>query len=1210
MKSFSRILLFFGVQFLTCLIANADLFVESIASTTAGSSTSIDYISTNLDPPSGDFHKVVVIVDNYVIAESLTPSGTLNVIFDDPGTIQYTVRSYSVGGSAIDTVERSINVFGIAIVQPSNNALVGLGSELFLGASAIFENKLIDYVEFQVRPTGGGSYSTISGSRDSTVPYAFLYEPGSTGLWDVRAVAFHPGGGNTASNPIVLQVGASNVSQPSYATILDPSQGNTVQAGVLRSINVDASTRTGAIRGVEMYVDGALLESTEGMDVSFPFRFDWTPRRPGSYSLVAILIDNSGMRWASEEVLVTATDDRPHAELILPSEGAVFEVGKAISLAAIAVGQGGARERVQGVEFLINGNAIPVSSAGNTFDDEAPYIVEWTPDFPGQYFVQARVVDSVTGASYQTPSITVSAVEASQPVAVVLSPYSGDFYYSGETVQFRAVANASKGLIRSLDFFVNDINIGTAEAVDGVYLLDYIFEGSGIYNIRARAISESNRLVDSNSVAITVAQQNGVRPSVAIENPKQGELYTVGDTIQLVANANDTDGNIAQVAFFVNQEPMGDPDTAYPYAADEFTFNAPGLYRFHAVATDSQGNLSKKAFVEVRATSPAFSRPTISISNPLNEATFEVGNTIFIEADAQDEDGNISEVRFEINGAQLGEADKTYPFQSVFYTLDSPGLYRIRVTAYDDEGYMSQPEKSVIYVVPASKVDGPQYEPLENNRDFLTQLFIDLFSRGPTDAERNRYLEKLEFGTMSKAEVVSSLYASAEFQNLRHSQNAFHAILGEWPSPLEFASVLGGFAQPSTDIPAQSQDDVGDTFSEATVLSPEGDVFSGVLEESGDIDVFTFQLSVESLVTVFTSGPFDTVGAIYNSSGEIIEYDDDSGEFFNFAIQRALTPGTYYIAIAGWGGAAGSYTLNLVLGEDVAVPKDSEVSNAELDSTIQFIYDSDAYQNKYGPLQNMDSESNRRDHFEQLYGNRFESLPTLQQVQQGSNRILAAPTVASFTSAFIRNDRVGLIDYIYNLPEVESRDDAALLLRSFLKIRPDSDSIKILEPLSFVEKVEALFASPQYLQRFEIVGLSENEGATIRVDKNAPPIEPAFSTYSPSTMLSGSEDPIDPVNPFFHIKANQDGWKYVEWLGWISDFEYPWIYHETLGWIQVNTLTPEELWVWHERLEWSYFAAGLYPVVYRYSDSQWVELKPTSTPGDFKIVPVQTELQK
>jgi len=1188
----------------------ADLFVESVSATGAGISTSFDYVSTHRDPPSGDFHKVVLIVDESVLTESLNPSGTLSVTFDQPGTIDFEVISYSGDGQVLDRVQRSINVFGIAVVNPEENEMVGLGSRLFLSASVIFEDKLVQGVEFQSRALGSTHFNTIPGSLDSTSPYAFLYDPPSTGVWEIRAVAHHPDGGLTASNPVTLQVVASGTIQPSYATILDPSDGSSVQAGVSRTIHVDASSRTGTIRGVDMYVDGFRILSAGGSDITFPFQFDWTPLRPGNYSLVAIVTDNAGMRWASEEVMVVATDDRPHVELILPENGATFEAGKQIPLVAIAAGQGGAVERVKGVEFLVNGNAIPVSGSGETFDSEAPYVCNWTPQFPGQYFVQARVVDVVTGASYQAPSILVNIAESTPPTARMLAPYQGDFFYAGETVQLRATALDNLGLIDSLDFYINQVDVGTASSVNGNYVLEYTFESTGVYNIFARVVSDRNQWVDSDVVSVTVALRNGDRPTVVFTSPTQGDLFQTGDTIQIVASANDSDSHITQVEFFVNGQSMGEPDTQYPFSMDGFAFGSAGLYRFSVVATDGDGNVSQKQFVEVRAVDPGFARPVVSIQNPKNGVSFEVGNTIFVEVEAEDPDGSIEEVRFEINGIPLGDADKSYPFQSSFYTLSSPGLYRVTATAIDNEGYLSMPAKSIFYVVPASEVEGPQYDPLNDNRDFLTQLYLDLFSRGPTDAEVNRYLEKLEFGTLSKPETVLALSQTAEFANLRHSQNAYQAIMGEWPTPLGFASILGGVATTEAETPVAGEDDVGNTFEAATLLASGGDVFSGVLEGVGDVDVFAFQLQEDSLVTLLTSGPFDTVGTLYNSDQQVIEYDDDSGAFFNFAIQRALPPGIYYLSVSGWGGLAGTYTLSLLMGEDVTVPADSEISNAQLDSTIQYIYESSDYQNLFGPIQSMDSDHNRREQFRQLFVHRYALEPSLQQMLQGSNRILSAESLASFTASFVRNDRVGLTDYIYNLPDVSSRDDAAFLLRSLIKVPPNSDLIEPLIELNFLQKVETIFASQSYVDRFTIVDIVAGDSESVSLGKRTPLHPPASLVYEPSSLLISPGDPLNPVNPFYHIQMNGDGWKYVEWLGWISDAYYPWIYHETLGWIQVNSINPEELWVWHERLEWSYFAAGIYPTVYRYSDGTWVQLMAGTKPGNFEIVPVKLDTRE
>jgi hypothetical protein len=329
-------------------------------------------------------------------------------------------------------------------------------------------------------------------------------------------------------------------------------------------------------------------------------------------------------------------------------------------------------------------------------------------------------------------------------------------------------------------------------------------------------------------------------------------------------------------------------------------------------------------------------------------------------------------------------------------------------------------------------------------------------------------LQALEFGTLSRAAFVEALARTAEYQNVFDSHNAYKAIVGEWPLPLDFALALQA-QNPAVDNSSGSPttDDVGNTIDSATHLPNDNPSFDGVLETFGDIDLFSFEVLEGSLVTIQTTGAFDTTGTLRDVEGNLIEFDDDSGEFFNFAIQIYLNPGIYYLQVAGWAGTTGSYTLTVSYDNQIDIPANSNVSNAELNTTINFLYGSDAYVNRYGSVQSMDDVNNRRALFTQLFENRFAQSPTEQQILQAQNRMLAEPTLAAFTAAFIRNDRIGLSDYIYNLPYVSSSDEAAFLIRSFLSIQPTQEQIDDLEPLNFQEKVSTLINDPAYAQRFE-----------------------------------------------------------------------------------------------------------------------------------------------
>ena len=108
----------------------------------------------------------------------------------------------------------------------------------------------------------------------------------------------------------------------------------------------------------------------------------------------------------------------------------------------------------------------------------------------------------------------------------------------------------------------------------------------------------------------------------------------------------------------------------------------------------------------------------------------------------------------------------------------------------------------------------------------------------------------------------------------------------------------------------ESVDDHGDTEGTATAVRLPSTT-SGELETAGDVDYFSFELESSGTLTVYTTGPTDTVGVVTSPSG-LRQEDDDSGDDRNFSIVvSGASPGTYYVAVRGYGGSSlGGYELH------------------------------------------------------------------------------------------------------------------------------------------------------------------------------------------------------------------------------------------------------------------------------------------------------------
>ncbi len=111
------------------------------------------------------------------------------------------------------------------------------------------------------------------------------------------------GGDPEATKSATLTVnGPSN--QAPQVNISAPSNNSTFNEGGDITITVSASDNDGNVVSVEFYEGSNLL----GTDNSFPYSFDWNNVQSGSYSITAVAIDNDGASSTSTAISISVND--------------------------------------------------------------------------------------------------------------------------------------------------------------------------------------------------------------------------------------------------------------------------------------------------------------------------------------------------------------------------------------------------------------------------------------------------------------------------------------------------------------------------------------------------------------------------------------------------------------------------------------------------------------------------------------------------------------------------------------------------------------------------------------------------------------------------------------------------------------------------------------------------------------------------------------
>lgn len=103
-------------------------------------------------------------------------------------------------------------------------------------------------------------------------------------------------------------------------------------------------------------------------------------------------------------------------------------------------------------------------------------------------------------------------------------------------------------------------------------------------------------------------------------------------------------------------------------------------------------------------------------------------------------------------------------------------------------------------------------------------------------------------------------------------------------------------------VPADAPADQGDVLRS-------GSRVSGVVADRPVEHALTVESSRDVELEI-TDADFDTVLVLLDSSGEVVDADDDGGDGTNSALRVSLSAGTYRVRVQPWGeGSGGSYTL-------------------------------------------------------------------------------------------------------------------------------------------------------------------------------------------------------------------------------------------------------------------------------------------------------------
>jgi len=206
-------------------------------------------------------------------------------------------------------------------------------------------------------------------------------------------------------------------------------------------------------------------------------------------------------------------------------------------------------------------------------------------------------------------------------------------------------------------------------------------------------------------------------PTVSVTSPATNAKNNAPASVTITADAADVDGTVAKVEFYQGNIKLGESSTA-PYS---FTWDnvAAGAYVLTAKATDNSGAVTTSTAVNITVNA----LPVISITSPVDNASYNALANITINVDATDTDGSVSKVEFFQGATKLGEV-LTAPY-SFDWNGVVAGTYTITAKATDNDGVSTTSTVVNLSVVcPPVQVTIPDVYAMNSSTDEKNTIYL------------------------------------------------------------------------------------------------------------------------------------------------------------------------------------------------------------------------------------------------------------------------------------------------------------------------------------------------------------------------------------------------------------------------------------------------------------------------------------------------------
>ena len=471
-----------------------------------------------------------------------------------------------------------------------------------------------------------------------------------------------------------------------------PINGAVLVAPASVTIN---STTSANVSQVSFYNGNILL----GTVTKAPFNFIWNSPTIGIDTLTAIAKDSIGNTLTSAPVIIIiskAGNKPPTTSISLPLNNATFLTPASITINAVATDSGIA---IYKVDFYENGVLLGTSTA-------SPYTYTWVGAPAGNY---ALTVIATNTAGQSTTSTVVNIVvnDPVLPTVSITSPANNSSFLPLSTIVLNATAAYSAGSITKVDFYSNNTLLGTSTT--SPYSFNWTSVPYGNYTITAKATTNNASTVISDPIAITVS------PVACTGIDGSGDfsysVYTYAGTVYYRFHPLAPIVGSSSAIIYLSTTGSGTfPGYNMTASGSDFVYTASiangtttTFYFSYAVPSGGQRNSSTNPQTYTAGSVCVVGAPTVSITSPVNAASFSAPASITINANATSLTDSVKKVAFYYGTTLIG-TDSTYPY-SINWTNVAAGSYSLTAVATGING-ISTTSIPVSIIVNVPNTDG------------------------------------------------------------------------------------------------------------------------------------------------------------------------------------------------------------------------------------------------------------------------------------------------------------------------------------------------------------------------------------------------------------------------------------------------------------------------------------------------------------------------